>query len=198
MQSYLEIAFFSFLITFDDQIVWGSGVKMTNQQLVAVGNLFAPGAGKTDSPLTSPCCRRQRHRHRHHCRPSLGMPSHELSIITQIYKGGVAALIVVASLMMYNTHLPSILYYMAQKKQHFVHAKSGKSCPHCLPYHIKIIFFIFVNINLRKRIDGVKKDVAAAGLYLSNWCSVVLLLQKEQGRLPTLNQLPEALLKSCN
>ena len=126
----------------------GSGVKMTNQQLVAVGNLFAPGAGKTDSPLTSPCCCRQRHRHRHHCRPSLGMPSHELSIITHIDRGGVAALIVVASLMMYNTHLPSILYYMAQKKQHFVHAKSGKSCPHCLPYHIKIIFFIFVNINL--------------------------------------------------
>ena len=191
---------------------------------------------------------------------------------------------------MYNTHLPSILYYMAQKKQHFVHAKSGKSCPHCLPYHIKIIFFIFVNINLFEEENwrGEKgrgcswtlpvQLVPGAGQSLqlmwenlpnfarklaklswnwnfavfcdhfinnlskfSNWhilfllignswipgvflvlietelikkerkivatsfgfseaisTSVVLLLQKEQGRLPTLNQLPEALLKSCN
>ena len=108
--------------------------------------------GKLTHPWPAPGCRRQRHRHRHHCRPSLRMPSHELSIITQIDRGGVAALIVVASLMMYNTHLPSILCFHSvlygTKKQHFVHAKSGESCPHCLPYHIKIIFITFFIITI--------------------------------------------------
>ena len=120
----------------------GSGVKMTNQQLVAVGNLFAPGAGKTDSPLTSPWLS-----------SSTSSSSSSLSTITKDaipwafnhypnWRGRGCSLnccgIIndVHIIHIYHQFFVFTQYYMAQKKQHFVHAKSGKSCPHCLPYTI--------------------------------------------------------------
>ena len=126
----------------------GSGVKMTNQQLVAVGNLFAPGAGKTDSPLTSPWLS-----------SSTSSSSSSLSTITKDaipwafnhYPNwqGVAALIVVASLMMYNTHLPSILCFHSilygTKKTTFWSCKKWEKLSTLLaiPYQNHLYHFLY-------------------------------------------------------